>query len=495
MAGLCTWYCYRAPDHTQIHTFLGPLIPAAMGPPESLGKGESMRTKIFRYCQFTAVLLGCSLAAAGVRSETVCSTDTTWLHFGPNGEQHQVIFNSSRLAMRCLAESPGNMVIDGHDLSGPLQATLILGQSARRLAFNTIDWNSWACLAPEPDVFSYRSFVPVPEAGSGSCKPAAATGVPGPLGSATGYQYTPINTNVVSTSYVDSAQLWLDATGQWDWSLVRTDSAPYSADSTIGVAVESRTVGVQDGLHGQMFASLDNLTVTRIALRNVSGHRLEGLALGQLCEYGQSPFWVHMNREFSSFWISDLNGARSWGVTKLPFGHHDTSLIGGVVMQMSLISPVRYTYFERAYEMLSELPPGLSFWTWLPVDEPRYYHLTLARDISLEPDDTYTLAVVQFSLTDLADPSDSANAAVGQLAALANKFAGFGRGDVNNDNAVNLTDLVLLANHLFRDGPGPIPFRHLGDVNIDGRISLSDVTYLLNFYFFGGAPPLGEWEI
>lgn len=455
-----------------------------------------MRTKILTYCWLMAVLLGASLAVVGVRAGAVCSTDTTWLHFGPNGENHQVIFNSSRLAMNCLFESPGNMVINGNDYSGPRQGTLILGQSGHRLAFNTKDFNSWGCLTPEPDAFSYRSFVPVPDAQSGSCKPGLAASVPGPPGSVTGYQYTPINTNVVSTAYVDSAQVWLDAAGQWDWSLVRTDPAPpYSADSTIGVAVESRTIGVADQLQGQALHYLEHLTITRLALRNVSGHRLEGLALGQLCEYGQSSFWVHLNREFSSFWISDLNGARSWGVTKLPLGHHDTNLIGGVVMQMSLISPVSYSYYERAYEVLSALPPGLSFWTWLPVDEPHYYHLTLTRDISLEPDETYTLAVVQFSLTDLATPSDSANAAVGNLAALANKFAGFGRGDVNNDNAINLTDLVLLANHLFRDGPGPIPFRHLGDVNIDGRISLSDVTYLLNFYFFGGAAPQGEWEI
>ncbi len=88
-------------------------------------------------------------------------------------------------------------------------------------------------------------------------------------------------------------------------------------------------------------------------------------------------------------------------------------------------------------------------------------------------------------------------AEVAELAQLVNKWAGFGRGDVNNDGVINLADITYLASYVIDDAtnPGPIPFMHLGDVNNDGNIDAADVDALVTFYFECGACPVGDWEI
>jgi len=72
-----------------------------------------------------------------------------------------------------------------------------------------------------------------------------------------------------------------------------------------------------------------------------------------------------------------------------------------------------------------------------------------------------------------------------------NKFAGFGRGDVNNDGVINLGDVVRLARWVagVPGALGPVPFRHLGDVNNDTVVNSADVIYLAAYFFTGGPAP------
>jgi hypothetical protein len=62
-------------------------------------------------------------------------------------------------------------------------------------------------------------------------------------------------------------------------------------------------------------------------------------------------------------------------------------------------------------------------------------------------------------------------------------------GDVNNDGAINVTDVVYLINHLFIDGPEPVPLWIIGDVNCDLKVNVSDVVYLINHLFINGPEP------
>lgn len=65
----------------------------------------------------------------------------------------------------------------------------------------------------------------------------------------------------------------------------------------------------------------------------------------------------------------------------------------------------------------------------------------------------------------------------------------FKRGDANQDDAVNLTDSIYLNNYLFQGGPAP-PCMDAADVNDDGSVNNSDPIYLNNWLYKGGpAPP------
>ncbi|MFH2055408.1 MAG: dockerin type I repeat-containing protein, partial [bacterium] len=81
------------------------------------------------------------------------------------------------------------------------------------------------------------------------------------------------------------------------------------------------------------------------------------------------------------------------------------------------------------------------------------------------------------------------------LSIFVNKYAGFGRGDVNNDGVFDLQDLVYLSNYVadMVNNPGPVPFKHLGDVNADGAVDLLDVEYMEQYFFYYGPPPVGEF--
>jgi ankyrin repeat protein len=77
-----------------------------------------------------------------------------------------------------------------------------------------------------------------------------------------------------------------------------------------------------------------------------------------------------------------------------------------------------------------------------------------------------------------------ANYASGNVSILLN----IRRGDCNGDRVINVSDVVYLINHLFIDGPAPVPLA-VGDVNCDGVVNVSDVVYLINHLFIHGPAP------
>jgi len=104
---------------------------------------------------------------------------------------------------------------------------------------------------------------------------------------------------------------------------------------------------------------------------------------------------------------------------------------------------------------------------------------------------TIKSGIVVYGFNDAASPA----ADVTNLMNFANKFAGFGRGDVNDDNVVNILDLCVLNCYVSGCGCYPYPFLYLGDVNADGTIDQADVDYLFNYLFMGGPLPMGDWVV
>ncbi|HEQ99013.1 MAG TPA: hypothetical protein ENO22_06710 [candidate division Zixibacteria bacterium] len=99
--------------------------------------------------------------------------------------------------------------------------------------------------------------------------------------------------------------------------------------------------------------------------------------------------------------------------------------------------------------------------------------------------------IVVFGFNDATAPG----ADIGAVMNFANKFAGFGRGDVNDDNVINILDLCVLNCYVAGCGCYPHPFLYLGDVNADGAVDQLDVDYLFNYLFMGGPLPMGDWVV
>jgi hypothetical protein len=64
------------------------------------------------------------------------------------------------------------------------------------------------------------------------------------------------------------------------------------------------------------------------------------------------------------------------------------------------------------------------------------------------------------------------------------------RGDVSNDNKLNLADITRLIAWVYAGGEAPFPSPDLGDVNCNGKIGLSDITWLISHVYLGGPPPV-----
>ena len=114
-----------------------------------------------------------------------------------------------------------------------------------------------------------------------------------------------------------------------------------------------------------------------------------------------------------------------------------------------------------------------------------------ADKVFVDGDATIKGGIVVFGLDNSAAPGADVTAVMN----LANKFAGFGRGDVNNDNVINILDLCVLNCYVAGCGCSIYPFEYLGDVDADGDIDGDDVTYLFTYLFLGGDMPVGDWVV
>ncbi|MFH1892187.1 MAG: hypothetical protein ABIK83_05825 [Candidatus Zixiibacteriota bacterium] len=102
---------------------------------------------------------------------------------------------------------------------------------------------------------------------------------------------------------------------------------------------------------------------------------------------------------------------------------------------------------------------------------------------------------IQGAFVVFAFPTGATVGEITDLMRFANQWAGYGRGDINNDGLIDLLDLTHLARYVYSPadncGP-PCPFVYLGDVNCDDTVNTADAQHLYDFMFTGGPPPMSK---
>ena len=64
------------------------------------------------------------------------------------------------------------------------------------------------------------------------------------------------------------------------------------------------------------------------------------------------------------------------------------------------------------------------------------------------------------------------------------------RGDINNDNDIDMSDITALIDYLYLTHTHPFPSILLADCNCDGQIDISDITRIITFLYQNGPPPV-----
>jgi hypothetical protein len=415
-----------------------------------------------------------------------CLLDTTTLAFGAGGANTQLVPNCGRIGTGDW--TPSAIEVDGES-NYIFQGTFIYAVSQHRIAINTQDWGSGG------EESSWISWQPDPNHCDDECHANISAAALGMYTADGGLTYNAINGHIVCKAGVDSVQNFTDLGGNWDWTLY---NSPFDNDSTMGLYVNSRVAGADDGT-----PLTTNMTIEIFEFSNRNNRDLPGWKMGAQvdCDInvdaGGDFDTCFIDRSISTAWASAWPAAtHAFGWIKIPFGCVDgwdsnpLKNVYGLDSDQGLFEDT--IKWDSFYHFMSLPPGGANGQTMADAAQDQQF-LTTVKEHDFTPYDTIEFALAMFARGDLTDSHSSAELV--DQAYFANKWAGFGRGDVNNDNVVNLGDIMHLAYYLadVNNNPGPIPFMHLGDVNADGNIDALDLDYLMAYYFDCGPCPTGGW--
>jgi hypothetical protein len=415
-----------------------------------------------------------------------CLIDTTTLHFGVGAANSRLVTNSGRNGTGDW--TPHAYEIDG-DNDDYYQGAYVYAVSTYRIATNSQDWTSGG-----GEVDAFYSMQGDPNWCDNDCKPFLDAGVSlGEITNDNGATYDPISGNMVCKSYIDSVQNY-DLGGGWDWE---NFGAPFDNDSTMGLYVNTRTVGAVD------VPELANLTLEIMEFEERNGGNVDDWFLGEYWDQdvvtnGGGFDSVACDPSISTVWSYTVDGPldNAIGQIKIPFGCGYEPLINCWAEAGASGTPGHGfwgwgIFWDSVYNFMDSPPGSYSDGDVSTFADGEGMATYASNDFG--PNDTLSLGIAHFALYNIAGNADQ-SAAYEDLAHLVNKWAGFGRGDVNNDKVVNLSDLIYLANYVYGGGNGPVPFKHLGDVDASGGDpDAADVDYLFNYYFGCGPCPIGDW--
>jgi hypothetical protein len=432
-----------------------------------------------------------------------CVIDTTTLFFGVGGANEQLVTNTGRLGTGDWGDGPAGFngfLIDGAGAEY-YQGGYVYGVSQKRIAMHTQDWTSGTSPL-DGEAASYVSLQPDPNYVSGDCKPALAENIVVNQYSTDGLNYTDLYGSVVYKTFLDSVQLWTDELGNWDWELVYSGtSGAFDNDSTMGLLCNARTVGVLDAPAVENLEYLNQMTIEVFDFQERNGNTVNDWGMAHFVDYDVGNDSVTINRNVSASWTFDQDANEdAWGTIKIPFGpgYTPTKNNIGIVGESGVQGFWEYgTYWDSVYFYINDYGTGAIINTegGTMQEGDGEAHQSLVAGINFAGNGTYSFAVAQWALHGVPGINSAGSPEVQALAHIANKFVGFGRGDMNNDNVADISDLIRLAQHIFYAAPNAIPFAYLSDVNADGATDISDLNYMVNYYFYGGPAPVGDYEI
>ncbi|MCH9032451.1 MAG: hypothetical protein IIB00_09360, partial [candidate division Zixibacteria bacterium] len=315
-----------------------------------------------------------------------------------------------------------------------------------------------------------------------------------------GASYTPVFGEIAAASWIDSARDFAppNGTGTWNWNLSPVDYLP---DSTIGLSTRETFYGAHDVLALASF----RLMRAEISIRDQQRtDTIFGLRAGSMHD-NDNGFGGFGNEKMVgdvassvAHWYDPAAPADKQvaaGYIKVPFG---CGADGGPIRARAADGP-QFLYSANQMDSLfpwASLPQyaGITAQAGMAVFESGaddFEGVWTFGNYDIAPGDGIELAVADFTFTSLSPPSSVLPSGLvdasifdqfNGLADLVNKYAGYGRGDVNNDLTTDLADVLYLSNHVNGSGPGPFPFKYTGDMNDDGNVDQLDVLYLLDYY-------------
>ncbi|MFZ5980963.1 MAG: PQQ-binding-like beta-propeller repeat protein [Candidatus Zixiibacteriota bacterium] len=426
-----------------------------------------------------------------------CLIEKQALHFGESQQWTKNVSNTGRIGNRDdeAVWDPACWDIGG-DESSYYAGAHFYATGQYRVAMNSQDWlSSTTPLDGEDAIFA--SMQADPNYVSDDCVPGLASGVNmGTIAYFQGDSYHTLYGNEVYSTVLDSVQNWDDGAG-WDWANVQAFFGPFDDTLTIGIMGNCKTIGVYGD--AALNGTLHNLVIKVWNFWERNGNAVTDWYFGTY----QDPDISGSGRQRANYygpaslcWTYTEGGTVANGAVKIPFGCGQEPAINSVHFWGNQSGDgagfFAYVYWDSLYFYCEHYNGLFDNVAGLSGGDGESHYTLVKHDF--EPNGEFLFAEALFQVTGMSN-SASANELI-PLANMANKFMGWGRGDVNNDNVMDIRDIVYEINFIYNGGPGPWPFQYLGNLNpnVDAVYDLNDIMFMIAYYFESGPCPDGYWK-